>query len=335
MLRAAFSNADEAYQRFPVEGDLRFQDDRLIAGGQSFQIDDRALTKLCETVGAPPAYIHKLPPGNRAELIQYHLRHGDYLQPGQTAESAAIIAHEGKFVSICRSDLVQLRAAEVVDAISEGIGTAADNVELHHLQTDDHCFECDVVSPAVADEVSSGDTLRGGLRIAYSPIDSFATRIEAYVLRLVCSNGMVRRECVGRTSISRTRRLSASRPHARSLEYEQVRKLAAQTWQGLAGNLSAIKSLRQERAHVPELLARFLHQARMHSQATLRLLEAAWESEGREETAYAAMNALTSVATHRTELSGLQRRSLAALAGVLAHRSTHICPQCFSVISRS
>ena len=60
---------------------------------------------------------------------------------------------------------------------------------------------------------------------------------------------------------------------------------------------------------------------------------AAWRAEGAEETVWAAVNALTRVATHDPELSMRQRRVLSLLGGLLAYSGVHICDRCFSVLS--
>ena len=65
-----------------------------------------------------------------------------------------------------------------------------------------------------------------------------------------------------------------------------------------------------------------------------RLLRA-WRDEGAEDTYYAAVNALTWVASHDSELSNRQRRVLSLLGGMLAFSGVHICPRCFSVLSDS
>lgn len=51
-----------------------------------------------------------------------------------------------------------------------------------------------------------------------------------------------------------------------------------------------------------------------------------------DETAYAALNALTWVASHTDRLTLAERRGLARLAGVLAFRHEHLCPRCFSIL---
>jgi hypothetical protein len=152
-----------------------------------------------------------------------------------------------------------------------------------------------------------------------------------YVLRLICTNGMTHRDCVNQRS-ARTRRLDNSRGDAAERRLDQIRRLTRATWGRLRTRLQAIRELQNERIGVAQLWRQFLARSRLSSESLLRHLEEAWTTEGREETAYGAFNALTRVATHATDLSVRQRSALAALAGVLANRAVHICPRCFSVI---
>jgi len=246
-----------------------------------------------------------------------------------------MISRKGQFVTFTRNDLIEFRGGDVLDAIGDGIGQGVDQIIVNRMEFSSDSFEFDLVSPVIAEQIREGDIIQAGLRVAYSPIAEFATRIESYVLRLLCMNGMTHRQCVSNNSITRTRRLSVSHPNAKQLQYDQVRRLSAETWQGLTSQLEAVRSLASERVTVPDFLVRFLRRARLFSQNTMRLLQDAWESEGAEETAFAALNAITNVATHRDELSTSHRRSLSSLAGVLANRSTHICPRCFSVIAKN
>jgi hypothetical protein len=62
-----------------------------------------------------------------------------------------------------------------------------------------------------------------------------------------------------------------------------------------------------------------------------RLMDA-WREEGAENSVYGAVNAITRVATHDQELSERQRRTLAALAGLLSFSHLHICDRCFSIL---
>ena len=153
-----------------------------------------------------------------------------------------------------------------------------------------------------------------------------------FVVRLVCSNGMIHRECLGSRRTARTRRLDANRSDAEPLQLEQVRRLVTTTRQRLGEKLEAIGRPAQERADEHQL-EQFLRRARMHSRRMMDQIRRSWASEGGEQTAFGLFNALTRVATHATDLSGHQRTALARLAGIYANRHVHLCPNCFSILA--
>jgi hypothetical protein len=171
-----------------------------------------------------------------------------------------------------------------------------------------------------------------GLQITYSVTGEAATTIESYFYRLVCENGMVHRECVS-AKAARTRRLPVTHANARELQLDQVRRLAVSEWSALTAKLESLHRLNSKPLDVLAFFRRSLERARLRLGALLALLEAAWQCEGGQATAWGAMNALTRVATHERNLPHRTRRVLAGLAGILAFRDRHVCPRCFSYLA--
>jgi ribosomal protein L17 len=208
----------------------------------------------------------------------------------------------------------------------------------HHA---DSRLELDLVSPAKALEIRRGDVVKAGLHIEHSRYGDHATQVHAFIYRLICANGMTRRECVSAEGIVRTRKLPADHPRAKELLLDQVRRLTARTWEKLESQLTELRSTSERRASVQELLRQWLQRARISTRVTgatpprtvMDRLLTAWRAEGAEDTTYAAVNALTSVGSHDTELTSRQRRLLSSLGGLLAFSGLHICPRCFSVLS--
>src|SRR5262249_8839671 len=157
--------------------------------------------------------------------------------------------------------------------------------------------------------------------------------IESFAFRLVCSNGLVQRQCLGRKGTARsrprTRRLPGRYEHAHQQQREQIGRLASEAWQRLRRMSEGIRDLQQRKFELKDV-QRFLRQARMDSVRLLKLVEDAWKYEGAEATAFGFLNALTRVATHDPDLSDQQRRRLDLLAGVFAGQDVHLCPHCFS-----
>jgi hypothetical protein len=240
--------------------------------------------------------------------------------------------------------VVELNNAEVLTAVAESLGKGADGLTVSRIDHTDARLELDLVSEAKALEIRRGDVVKAGLHIQHSRFGGPATQIQAYVYRLVCENGMTRRECVSAEGIVRTRKLPAGHPRAKELLLDQIRRLTARTWEKLEQQLTELRATSERRADVPQLLRQWLQRARISTRITdagnaeptrtvMDRLLRAWRAEDAEDTYYGAVNALTWVGSHDRELSPRQRRVLSSLGGLLAFSGLHICPKCFSLLS--
>ena len=325
--------------------EVRVEGDRLFAGDRELRLGKEGLARLCRSVKAPDAYLSRLGPKMRSRLLQYHLRRGDF------RGDARIASRGGVFLDLQRADLYTLTGSDVLDALRSGIPGAADALQVQSLQLAGETLILDLVSLDVAEDVRPGDAIRGGIHLEHSLLGDRATTVMAYVLRLVCSNGLVHRECIGANgpsrSTRRTRRLTGDRSDARGMQMGQIRTLVAAAWGSLGGKLAAIRKLKEESLQTPDrvekVFAQFLRNARMYSANLMTLLLWAWGEErggDRELTRFGVLNALTWLATHaRTEpglpgeLTERQAAMLSRLAGVFANQSVHICPSCFRIVA--
>jgi hypothetical protein len=326
---------EEQFSNVDIAGEVRVEDGRLHVAHHSIALDDCGYSRLCTAIGAPPRYVTRLPEPVRSQVLQHHFDAGDHFPSAATSRSARMVTRNDRFVGLSRTDLVQVGLGEVIKAIADQAHDMTDELMVYRRMLDDTVCRLELVCPPIAREVAVDDVILGGLSVSFSPVGDFATTIETFLHRLKCTNGMVHRECVGRRSLSRTRREPVTNPHARELHIDQIRQLTAGVLDGLQAHLKNVSDLRNESVtDVKGFLGKLLRQARLWSQNTMERLEEAWAAEEMEPTAYRAFNALTRVATHDAEVSARVRRSLSALAGLLAHSGTHICPHCFSVVAQ-
>jgi hypothetical protein len=325
------------YDRLPASH-LRVEADRLIAGGREYQLGSGGMERLCGHLRAPADYIGRLPAELRARLLQHHLQESSFADRNLSNGNCLVISRDGAFVNLGRSDLYTLNSTAVLQAVREGVRDDAPTLAVQNLRTHDESFAIDLVSPAISQEVRRGDIIRGGVHVEHSPVSAQATLVLPYVVRLLCINGLVQRQCLGQKrssrSTPRTRRLAADREDAHELQVAQIRRLVGDAWLGLRTKLETIRCLQDERVDVEKTLEQFLRQARMFSRALMQRLLRAWQDEvASDRTAFGLLNALTWVATHSDDLSYHQRGRLARLAGIFANRHVHLCPQCFSVLN--
>jgi hypothetical protein len=298
-------------------------------------MDQGAWNRLFAKAGAPVTYLAERSIDLRIVALREHLAQGDL------GTSPRPILLNGHLFTLHSGNLVELTHAELLGAITDALGNHADRLVVSRTHQADGRVELELVSSEKALEIRPGDVVTAGLHIEHSRYGEQATQIQTFVYRLICANGMMRRECVATQGIVRTRKLPVHHPQAKELLLDQVRRLTARTWGGLEPQLLELQATSARRADVPALLRQWAQRARVSIRTTDtgrtimdRLLNA-WRTEGQEDTYYAAVNAFTRVASHDAELSQRQRRVLSLLGGLLAFSGAHICPHCFSVLSDS
>jgi hypothetical protein len=305
----------------------QFDTDGVHQHSETIPITQADRTRLFNKINAPGHYLEKLSPWLQASALSEHVRRGDF------GPSPLLVLRNGAFATIARGELQTLPNSDVIRSVIEGVGTESDGLFVTRIGKGAEILDVDLVSPSKEVAVRSGDIVQSGLHIVHERFGKQATLIEAFTYRLVCTNGMTRRECSG-DGQSRTRKLPMDFPNRRELQMDQIRRLARQTWNSLQAQLDALQATSRRTTRVEELLTRWLQRARISPRNMMSRLLAAWQQEGEENTQFGAVNALTRVATHDRELSERQRRVLAQLAGLLAFSQVHICDRCFSVLAR-
>lgn len=307
-------------------GSLGFDETSVLFGDTRLFLREQGRRSAAEFVGAPAGWLKQ----SLSETLQAAVFGHLYEELGP--KGVTLLSRGGELVRVA-DDNLRLGTDEVFASVAEGIGNDADGVISQNLRfPTETSFEVDLASERFQDQVQPGDIVQGGIHLYHSIAGEEATRIEAYILRLVCMNGMTRREACDRRA-PRTRRLPPTMASAREMQRGQIRRLVAETYRTLQGKLEALKPLQQEQVDVPIVLRQFLDRSRVGGRRLLGRLVTAWqEQEDGVRTAWAAVNALSYVATHATDLTPQQRRALAGLAGLLAYRATHLCPRCFSVL---
>jgi hypothetical protein len=309
---------------------------RLSAANRDYSLEGDGLRRLCQSVAAPFPYLHSLPPCLRSELLQYHVDRCHGSGSRRSHNSTTIISRDGRFLAFGRADLQMLTGSQILSAAAEAINENRYALQVSRIGFAQERMVFEIVGRQAVAEVRRGDVITAGIRVEHCYLGTQATTVHAFVLRLVCANGLTARECTGPRCTARTRRLPTQSENAAQRQIDQVRRLTSERWAHAQRVLDSVRRLREEQVANPSVVfERFLRTGRLYSQSLMKRLIEAWRSEDNEHTAFGVLNALTRVATHDTNLSDRQRRALAALAGIFAQKNTHICPHCFSVLPRT
>lgn len=330
--------------------EIRVEAGCVIAGGKELSLGVVGFGNLCQRLKAPESFLLDLEPDMRNRLLRHQIRRGRFADKKMSVGKGRLVSRDGWFVDLDRADLITLSGVEILEAIRAGLGetSAALKVETLNLRYDS--FQIDLI----ADRFTGGE-LGGGIHVNHSFLGRYATRVTTYVIRQVCSNGMIQRECVGSREVARTRRLE-DLPHNRAMQIEQVRRLAEEAAKRITPTFESIGSLRikalKDETAVYRVMEQFLRNARMHSKHMMALLRLAWKHElggNRELSYYGVLNAFTWLATHSSRIeeaelktielttnhlpSELQTAQLFRLSGVFANQANHLCPECYRVMA--
>ncbi len=328
---------DQAVTEIPVNDarQLRFSPDGILYEGRVIPVGDAARSRLFSVVHAPVAYWEEHSPEFQTAALAEHNRRGDF-----GATPSLVLDGDG-LITISRGKLNALRNGLVLRSIAEALGPDGDGLFFNKNRPGPEPPRISRLSARrKQSQFAPAMFCDSGLHIVHERFGAQATVIEAFIYRLVCSNGLTQRECAGRAGFMRTRRLPLDSPNGIDLQLAQITRLTEQTWNGLQGRLDALKATSDRPADVPQLLRQWLRQARISDRDLMDRLLAAWRREGAEGSIYAAVNALSDVGTHdrdlveeERQLSERQRRALTSLAGLLSYSAEHLCPRCFSVLA--
>jgi hypothetical protein len=326
-LATASAGWDAEFSTRPLPADeLRFEAYGLCFDGGMIKMGESGRTRIFNNLTAPTGYLKKLGPALQASVLTEHAIRGDF------GNKPLLVMRNGAFETIVRGELQSLPIAAVIRSIQEAIGKECDSLFVARIGGFPERLDVELVSTSKEIAVRPGDIVQSGLHLSHHPFGTQATQIESLIYRLECTNGLTRRFCKGE-GFERTRRLSVSAENGRELQMAQIRRLARRNWDGLQVQLEALRTISERPARVRDLLKQWLGNARITGKPMLERVVAAWQQEGGENTFFGAINALTRVATHHLDLSQRQRRTLAALAGMLAFSERHFCKHCFSILA--
>ncbi len=329
-LLASLKRLDEQFSVFRIDPTgMHFIPGGIIYQERYFPMDEAARDRVFSGVGSS-AYLRTHRFAFQAAILNEHAILGHFGFEGD------LVVRNDQIVSLLKNNhLLALEYAAVLSAVIRGLGREADNLIIHRVEIDDFHFEVVLISPSKAIEVKRGDVVQSGIRIVHHRFGGPATLVEAFIYRLVCTNGMTRRICIKEdpSQLSRARKLSANFAAARERQMDQISGLSERVWAGLQAKLDAFKATNERPAEVHHLLTRFLERARLSPKKLMPSLERAWRNEGSENTIFAAVNALSNVATHDQAVPARQRRALAVLAGFLAFQKDHLCGRCWSILA--
>lgn len=240
------------HTEIPLAGDYEFSAEGLRHGGEMFRLSSRSRKRLFDGLKAPASYLAKLSPEVQAAILSEHARLGHRRAKGSGIEgfgNCPIAVVKGPDLeTIVPGELIRLEEHTVVRAAADALGSEADALFVTRIVRNFDRFEVELASPTKAVTVRAGDIVQAGISIIHRRYGTEATHIQSFIHRLVCENGMVRRECPSRDGLARTRRLDATKPGEMDTQVDQIRRLTQQTWEGLQVQLDEFRATSERKA---------------------------------------------------------------------------------------
>lgn len=239
------------------------------------------------------------------------------------------VSHDqtGRIIAVADAKLALLSNEQVVDAVRDELAD--------HISSETVCAQLDLSATGfelachtsqLAVEPRPGDILNGGITIRHSQVGASSTVVLGFIHRLVCSNGMTQRICLGGKP-SRTKRTKAKNSTERTLK--AIRQQVRQAWVQIHDRLAGIKELLKHPLEVDELPEDLRRRWSINREVAAEIAHAMQDDElGRTYTEYDLVNALSRVATHSERLVPRYRRQLSLAAGMVSQNRVHQCSVC-------
>jgi hypothetical protein len=305
----------------------------LVLGGRHLEMTKEARDKIVDLGGIPPSFYDKCPADLGAHV--FNRLFSQKVSSGVVAQSFDImILNNNTIAAICEPRLSALPAIDVLDIVlSAAPGNLTKNenaLQVHHFRLNGS-MSVSLLSPDAKAEPRPRDIVQAGVDIYHSTWGDFATQVNTYLLRLVCSNGALIRVCEHEHGV----RIRRDEFVDRNEMLGRVRRVAELAWSDLDKKLDVLKRLATEPAEdinaVIEKIARDSNLSLGRAQ-TAAIVQAMNEDEfGNDGTILDVWNAFTRLATHATDRPLQWRRRLMFASGGLLKRRYEKCKVCNSV----
>ena len=339
---------DRAFTCVPVtpHTQIRVDADQLSIGDDNLSLNQLGWERLAKQYGAPWRYWTQIEPKFRAEIAKYHVDRDRKLSGARPDAGLEAIAFENRFLGFRPSHLTHLEFTLVMQAVMRGLGPDSRYFTVNRVQITDESIRVELKTAHRVKAVEVDDIVEGGIAFSHSFLGTTPTNVELFVFRLICSNGLALRHCIGHTAISRSRRLKNRDNNSVADAMSQIERLTQERMSHLDALLESLSQLPASRIESSagsddeESMRRFLMPTLRathlwSNDLWLRVIAPAWRHAhggNGELHEFAAVNTITYVATHQQDLSFRQRQTLARLGGLLAFQRVHVCPRCHNAV---
>jgi hypothetical protein len=323
--RQLLKQRDDALTRHTVDaGSLRVEvvseDDAVlqIAGRDDLQLSDGSVSEMAKFFGVAVNTFRRFP----MDLQEHSLNR--LLRERRTAGDGLVGIYSIGDRAVAFSDpgKVHIPCLTVFDGALTAVDPNEDR-ELKDFSLRRDGFTVNLMSDKAIDVSNVGDVTQGGVRLKHSDVGAFGTSLSAFLLRLICLNGLARASSVAQGHFSSDDEYEAG---------AMVHDWATELYQELDEHLHAYERLNEIPLPEPyEAIERLGDRNGLSEDATEMVLDAYALESDLPDTMYHLTNAITYTATHGEFESSRQRHKLQSIADFLVGNGEEICPHCLSL----
>lgn len=162
---------------------------------RALTLSPRAESQLLQRCQIPAPFFRRLPENLKWATVNH------FVQNTNTFERSALLRTvRGNMVRALLTDAYcPLDDTPVLEMMADILGD--DNLRIEALSFEDDFTHVRIVFPHQVSEARKGDVLMTGINLTNSETGCRAVHVDALVYRLVCTNGLVRAESSGKTTI--------------------------------------------------------------------------------------------------------------------------------------
>lgn len=257
-------------------------------GGRRFELNRRAMVQLAQRLRIPVDFLDRQPDNLKFALTNYWAQNGGYER-----EVMMRTMQDNQVRGILSSSYTPLDDIDVVPLIADILGDEEVDIKIMDFHNDYSHIR--IVFNRLTTEARPGDIIQTGIHISNSEVGMRSIRTDALVYRLICTNGMVRDENNGRSSIRHIGNSDRLKDQLRMLitdAKENAQHLTNQFKEAVNHKLLEPTKLIEQHAQSNDL-----------SQAQLKAVLENFAYYG-DNTLYGAINSFTEVAQKQDTVEG-------------------------------
>jgi hypothetical protein len=288
-----------------------------IAGGNDLQLTDGSLSEMAKFFNISVKTFRDFPLDLQEHSLNRLLReqthdHDGYLGIYSIGDRAIAFTDPGK---------PHIRCVPVFDSALRAVNPQEDR-ELNSFSLNRHGFTVNLMSDKAVDVAHVGDITQGGVRLKHSDVGAFGTSLAAFLLRLVCLNGLARASSVARGHFTADDEYEAG-----ATVFDWAREL----YMEMDEHLHLYERLAE--ISIPDpygAIERLGERNGLSEDCTEMVLDAYALEAAIPDSMYRLTNALTYVSTHGQFDTATQPKKLQNIADYLVGNGESLCPHCLS-----